>query len=52
MFCCFAVLLAAYAISARNDAFTNARIDLDLWWGAILFGCGALLLHLSRGSRR
>jgi len=50
LFAVIGLLLAFYGLVARSQT-TLSGLNIDLWWGSIMFIFGALLLALARAAR-
>ena len=53
MFALLGAVLIAYGtpLGAKDDP-KPLGINVDLWWGLVVFGFGAMMLALARMSRR
>jgi hypothetical protein len=55
LFVVLGVILGGYGIATNSDAAQYERsmsVNINLWWGLVMLGFGALLLLLARSSSR
>ena len=53
MFAIFGVILAGYGLISGPEVYQRSLgINVNLWWGLVLIGFGAIMLLLAARSRR
>jgi hypothetical protein len=55
MFAILGILLSLYGLLTHGDARVYSRsldLDINLWWGIVMFVFGALMLFLTRRSAK
>ena len=55
LFVVLGLILTGYGVATNSDAERYARslsVNINLWWGLVMLGFGALLLLLARRSVR